>query len=105
MGNVFHGALECYSRKVKKENLSWFDITREQQAGLLKEAVAETVLSMDTSVLEDSSRGRYMIERIHRILERSVWALTAQIRSGVFHPGEYETLFRRELELSQGKKG
>ncbi|MCU6763661.1 ATP-dependent helicase/deoxyribonuclease subunit B [uncultured Roseburia sp.] len=104
MGNVFHGALECYSRKVKNENLSWFDITKEQQKRLLKEAVTETVLSMDTSVLEDSSRGRYMIERIHKILERSVWALTAQIRRGVFHPGEYETLFRRELELSQGQE-
>ena len=71
---------------------------------MYKRQVADTVLGTDTSVLEDTSRGRYMVERIRKILTRSVWALTKQVQKGQFHPKFYEELFRLEIPLKdQGK--
>lgn len=103
MGMVFHNSLECYSRKMEEAGLDWFDITREQQQELLQQAVEETVLGMDTVVLSENARSKFMIERISNILGCSVWALTGQLRKGEFHPLDYEVAFRQELQLREGK--
>ena len=103
MGMVFHNSLECYSRKMEDAGLDWFDITREQQQELLQQAVEETVLGMDTVVLSENARSKFMIERISNILGGSVWALTGQLRKGEFHPLDYEVAFRQELQLREGK--
>lgn len=102
LGTLFHDSLECYSKKMKEKDLSWFDITQEQQEKLLAEALEETILGMDTAVLADTARSRYMIRRISNILHCSVWALTKQIRKGEFLPKDYEVYFRKEMDLGEG---
>lgn len=104
LGTVFHDALERYSQMVREAKISWFDMDETKQEEFLDQAVTDTVLGTDTSVLEDNSRGRYMVERIRKILARSVWALTAQVQQGLFHPKFYEERFWREIPLkNQGK--
>lgn len=98
LGTLFHNALEAYSRSLQEAGVNWFEVTERQQEEFLKNAVTDTVLGMDTSVLEDSSRSAYMVERIRKILSRSVWALTCQIRKGAFHPLDYEIPFRQEIK-------
>lgn len=103
LGTVFHDSLECYSKKMQEQDLSWFTITQEQQEELLNAALEETILGMDTAVLADTARSRYMIKRISNILHCSVWALTKQIRKGEFFPKDYEVYFRKEMELQDGR--
>ena len=46
------------------------------------------------SVLYSSARNAYMIVRIKKMLERTVWALTRQLEAGDFRPAAYEMRFR-----------
>ena len=45
------------------------------------------------SVLYSSARNEYMIMRMKRMLERTVWALTEQLKAGDFRPEAYEMRF------------
>lgn len=107
LGTVFHTSLECYCNKMQEEGLDWFTIQEKKQEQLLEAAVSETLLSMDTSILNDSARNQYMTRRISNILRRSVWALTRQIRKGEFVPLAYEIPFYQDLEfdLDQTERG
>lgn len=94
MGSMFHEILQRYCVHLEEDpQYDWFDVTREAQTKLLSEAMEEAVLAMPNESLLETERGAYMLERIRRIMERSVWALTKQIRSGSFRPVGYEVEF------------
>lgn len=94
MGNVFHGALEEYAKGLKKQNHKWTDVSEEERARLTHEAVESYVESDDFSVLKSSFRSKYMIERMARIVDRSVDVMTNHLKAGEFNPTGYELSFR-----------
>ena len=93
MGNVFHGAIERYSRKASASQGGWTGLDREAQERLCRESVEEAVTDYGNSVLYSSSRNTWLITRIERMMERTVWALTEQLRAGDFRPEAYELKF------------
>lgn len=93
MGNVFHRALECYSRELEKSEYTWFTIPKEQMEQLSDRIVLETADEYAGYLLRGSARNSYMVNRMQRIMRRSVWALTEQIRAGSFVPANYEVSF------------
>ena len=99
MGSMFHQILQCYCERLEK-SYDWLSITEEDQEVLLKEAMQEAVLSMPNESLLESARSAYVLERIFRIMKRSVWALTEQIRRGNFKPAGYEVDFTQTDTLS-----
>ncbi len=102
MGSMFHDILQRYCEKLEKA-YSWESVTEQQQDAILEEAMEETVLSMPNEALLESARSAYILERIRRIMKRSVWALTEQIRRGDFRPEGYEVEFVQVSELDAGQ--
>ncbi len=98
MGSMFHEILQRYCIRLE-ESYDWFSISEEAQDSLLKEAMEEAVLSMPNESLFESARSAYVLERIFRIMKRSIWALTEQIRRGKFKPVGYEVDFMQVNEL------
>ena len=94
MGNVFHSAIERYSRKASAAPGGWTGLSGGEQARLCKESVEEAVADYGNSVLYSSARNTWLISRIRRMMERTVWALTEQLRAGDFQPESYELTFR-----------
>lgn len=103
MGTMFHRILFSYCTRLEK-NYSWDTITKEEQAQILNEAIKEAVLALPNESLTETARSAYVLERIRRIMERSVWALTEQIRSGDFRPAGYEVEFLQTCELGDDEK-
>ena len=99
MGSMFHEILRGYCVRLEA-GYDWETITEEQQERLLREAMEEAVLSMPNESLLESARNAYVLERIYRIMKRSVWALTEQIRRGDFRPEGYEVEFSQVSELT-----
>ncbi len=93
MGNVCHRALERYSVILQERKLSWTDISSEKQQELIAECVEEAIADYDHSVLYSSARNEQMIERMKRLLNVSVWALTRQLKGGDFAPEAFEYRF------------
>lgn len=51
------------------------------------------------TILYSSARYQYMIERMYRILKRTIWALKEQLKSGKFQPEAFEMSFSRVENL------
>ena len=94
LGNICHQALEKYSMKLKKEHVDWTEIPEERRSQYIEESVEEAIVDYGNSVLYSSARNEYMIVRMKRLLERTVWALTNQLSCGDFRPSDYELRFR-----------
>lgn len=93
LGNVCHSALEYYSRKLKEEHLSWTEIEEEKRQEYIDDSVEHSISDYGNSVLYSSARNEYMIERMKRLLTRTIWALTKQLEAGDFVPVAYEMRF------------
>ena len=89
LGNVCHSALEYYSRK----HLSWTEIEEEKRQEYIDDSVEHAISDYGNSVLYSSARNEYMIERMKRLLTRTIWALTKQLEAGDFVPVAYEMRF------------
>lgn len=99
MGSVMHEALEQFSRLLQKEGLDWKALDEEERERLIDESVEAVIGDYGNTILQSSSRNRYMIRRVKRILRRTVWALQEQLKRGSFAPGAFEVSFAMEDSL------
>ncbi len=99
MGNIFHTVLEHYARKVEQSGYDWFTIPQGEQKRLTQETVEEVSEQYASALLHSSARNEYMIKRMKRIMERTIWALTSQVRAGKFIPSNFEVPFLSSTEL------
>ncbi|MDE6202761.1 MAG: PD-(D/E)XK nuclease family protein, partial [Lachnospiraceae bacterium] len=111
LGNIFHGVLETFAAKLTENGLTWFDFTEEEGDRLLKEALEVHTVSYGETILYSSARYEYMVERMYRILKRTIRTLKAQLREGEFVPASFEMSFSRvdklesvNIALSDGEK-
>lgn len=93
LGNVCHRALERFSYKVEREAGDWLKLTEEKRKQYVEESVEEAIADYGNSILYSSSRNAYLIVRMKRMLEKTVWALTKQLAAGDFKPAAYELRF------------
>ncbi len=92
LGNVCHSALEKYSGKAEQAG-GWLALSEEQTRQFVEESVEEAITDYGNSVLYSSARDEYAIVRMKRLLWRTVWALSKQLKAGDFHPSAYEFRF------------
>lgn len=93
LGNVCHRALERFSYKVEREAGDWLKLTEEKRKQYVEESVEEAIADYGNSILYSSSKNAYLIVRMKRMLEKTVWALTKQLAAGDFKPAAYELRF------------
>ena len=87
MGNIFHKVIELFSERISRSSYTWFDIPEKVREQWTEECVEEAVGKDESRVLYSSARNAYVIDRMKRIMQRTVWALCEQIRAGEFVPG------------------
>lgn len=99
LGNIFHTTLELFSKKLYNANKDWSSITDTQRDELVEQCVNEVALDYGDSILSDTARNQYIINRISRISKRTVWALQQHIKKGSFVPSQYEVGFSSYEDL------
>lgn len=92
LGNVFHAAIERYSGKAEREG-GWIGLEETHREELVRQSVKEAAADYGNSILYSSARNEYMLVRLTRLLDRTVWALTDQLKRGDFVPEAYELNF------------
>ncbi|SFC39952.1 PD-(D/E)XK nuclease family protein [Butyrivibrio sp. YAB3001] len=94
LGNVFHEVLEKYTSEMMDKNLDWRTISEKDSEEMLQRALTACVDKYGETVLRSSVRNQFMIDRIHRILLRTVSVLKYQLSKGRFNPAFVEMDFR-----------
>lgn len=93
LGNIAHQSMERFSRKADEKRTDWTEMPEDMRARLIEESVEESIVDYGNTVLYSSARNEYLITRIKRLIQRSVWALTKQMEQGDFRPSGYEMKF------------
>jgi ATP-dependent helicase/nuclease subunit B len=94
MGNVFHGVLDEFSKRLESSEYTWLDFTPEFGEVNIGEAMEMYAANYGAGVLYSSSRNEYAITRMNRILLRTVNTLQNHLRKGDFMPEGHEIAFR-----------
>ena len=101
LGNVFHEVLEKYTSEIMTRKIDWRELSDEESEQILGRALTECVDRYGDTILRSTSRNQHMIDRIHRILTRTVGILKYQISKGVFNPAFLEMDFREAGNLDE----
>ncbi len=93
IGNIFHEALELFSRKIKQSQYTWHTIPDDFRETLCDESVEEAVKEYGNHIFVSTKRYEAVVRRAKRILNRTLWAVCRQIRKGDFEPEAFELFF------------
>ncbi len=93
MGNMFHEALEYYSKALEQAGYQWFDVPGDVEEELIAQAVEKALGTGVGSLLLKEARTAYLVERMKRILKRTVETVAEQMRASHFAPEGYEVSF------------
>lgn len=100
MGNIFHAVLENFSEKLVEEGYTWFDFPKEAGEQIVSACLEEYAVSYGETILYSSKRNEYMINRMQRILNRTVQTLQYQLQKGAFTPENFELSFQMTSDLN-----
>ena len=99
MGNVFHGVLELFAAKLAEHHYTWFDFPKEAGEQILEEAIELYAVNYGETILYSNARNQYLLQRIRRILARTVNTLQEQLKKGSFAPAHFELSFSMVEDL------
>jgi ATP-dependent helicase/nuclease subunit B len=100
MGNIFHNAIEGFSRKLASSEYNWHTIPDDIRDKWGEECVREAAEGYGNAILTSSKRLEYIIKRVERITKRTLWALCQQIKKGDFEPAAFELFFSDRNQLN-----
>ncbi len=101
LGNVFHKVLEKFTGQIITEGINWRTLEKEKSDAMLNEALTECVQGYENNILLSSARNQFMVERIKRILIRTVDTLKYQIVKGSFEPFYVEMSFHEAGNIDE----
>ena len=99
MGNLYHAAIEHYSKKLAASNYNWMNIPDEMRDTFVAEAMEQAVLAYPNLSIYATAENVHIAERMQHIFKQTVWALTTQVRKGTFVPNEFEIAFSKNDKL------
>ncbi len=101
LGTVYHEVLEKYTTEIMQRKIDWRELSDAESEHILNQALMECVDRYGDTILRSSARNQHMIERIHRILSRTVGVLKYQLGKGLFNPAFLEMDFREAGNLDE----
>ena len=93
MGNVFHGALDEFSRRLEESEYTWLDFPEDFGRENITRAMENFTANYSAGVLYSSARNEYAITRMNRVLLRTVNTLQNHLQKGDFVPEGHEIAF------------
>lgn len=93
MGNLFHQSLDLCFEEIQKQGLQLAGLSEEKRRELVESCVTSVAQDYGNTILHSSSRNAYLIRRLSRITDRTMWALGEQLKKGEFKPVGFEVSF------------
>lgn len=103
MGNVFHKILEIFAGKLAQKNYTWVDFPLDEGREILKNALESYAITYGNTILYATARNAYALDKMERILWRTVRILQYQLQKGKFMPKNYEISFSALEDLDSVK--
>ncbi|MBP3677719.1 MAG: helicase-exonuclease AddAB subunit AddB [Agathobacter sp.] len=99
MGNLYHTAVEIYSKKLAESAHDWFTVPDATRDTFAQTAMEEAILAYPNLSIYATAENAHMAGRMNHIFKQTVWALTTQVRKGRFVPNDFEVSFSKADHL------
>ena len=99
MGNIYHDALERFSKRLEESEYTWFDIPNQMQDKFIEESIEDAIAACKNAGAFENVRNKYLLGRMKNTIRQTVWALITQIRKGKFVPDDFEVSFSKADNL------
>lgn len=99
MGNLYHAAVEIYSKKLAESSYDWFTISDAARDSFAQTAMKEAILAYPNLSIYATAENAHLAGRMSHIFRQTVWALTTQVRKGRFVPNDFEVSFSKADNL------
>ncbi|WP_143320658.1 helicase-exonuclease AddAB subunit AddB [Clostridium sp. HBUAS56010] len=93
IGNLFHDSIDLCFQQVKEEGRDLKSLTEEERKALVHGCVSQVTEEYGNTILKSSARNAYLAGKVERITDRTMWALTEQLKKGDFTPVGFEVSF------------
>lgn len=109
-GTLFHAAVSNFFSILEKKGIDWRSVTPEQRNLFVEQSVKEALDAYKTTIFDSSARNKSMADRIKRMTDRTLWALSYQWDCGEYSTTKHETGFGDikgeavQLELRDGMR-
>ena len=103
-GTVLHAVIEDVSKELKKNKKSFSLISDDERYHMVEESMGRITQEYGNTILKDSSRNEYLIDRMTKLADRTIWAIGKQLECGIFKPDAYEMKFLLDGEVVESKK-
>lgn len=104
MGSIFHATLEEFVKGLEEKGCSLVDFSQDLGETVLDTAFEKACLNYSDALVYENATFRYGMSRMKKIMHRTIFTLSKQLREGDFKPVAYEMGFQRvesvdDLEL------
>lgn len=93
IGNLFHDSIDLCFQRIKEEGKDFKTLSEEERKSLVHECVSLVTGEYGNTILKSSARNAYLAGKVERITDRTMWALTEQLKKGDFVPVGFEVSF------------
>ena len=100
MGQILHRCMELFSKEVTSRETGFRGLLPKERDELVKNCLRQAVEELGSVLFHSSARNEACIDRMERLVKRTVWAVTEQIKRGDFLPEEFEWRFASRKDLS-----
>lgn len=103
LGQILHRCLELFSKEAKERGIGLRFMEDRTRDELAAECLRRAVEDYDSDIFHCSARNEACIERMERLVKRTIWALTEQLKKSDFEPAEFEWRFQSRKDLEAVK--
>lgn len=104
-GTIMHSVIENVCKRVEQEGKQLQNLSDESRFGYVQDVLARLSDEYSDTILKDSGRNKFILKRMAKLADRTLWAIGKQIDSGKFVPDEFEFSFmmdEQEIVLDSG---
>ncbi len=96
MGSILHSSMERFSEALSREGKKWKELDDARRDALAESCVRAAAEEYRETLLLDNARYKYYIEKLVRLVKRTVWTVQKQLEKGDFEPAGFEVGFSEE---------
>ncbi|MCR5216978.1 MAG: PD-(D/E)XK nuclease family protein [Lachnospiraceae bacterium] len=93
LGTLYHDCLESFTKPLIEEKRSFTDLTEEERKDMVHYHVEKVLEDFGGDLFTSTNRRMYMTKRLEERVNRTIWAVTEQLKKGLFVPVKVEEEF------------
>lgn len=97
-GTILHAVIEDVSKNVRQNHKSFALLSDEERKQMVSESIYAIADSYGNTILKDTSRNEFMIKRMEKLADKTIWAIGKQLADGLFTPDTFEKGFLTKIE-------